>query len=350
MPKGLGIAWEPACGEGHIAEVLAEYSDIVLATDIHDYGYGQVADFLAADLDPRMTADWIVTNPPFGKKTELFVHRAIERARVGVAMFVRMQWLETRGRYERIFSVKPPTMIAFFSERVPLCKGEWKPEGDTATAYVWLVWLKGREPQAPFWIPPDCRTDLEHPADVTRFTSKPVMTERRVVHVVDGDLVDVETGEIIPADATVRTVDACNAVVASSDDITENGAAKPTTASPEPAIAESLTPAVAGSIHCEIGEITPAGVVVHTVDTTKAAAASSCDDARNGAEIPDSASSEPAIAASPTLPAAVAGSTISDIDLDIPEFLRRNPDNSVPSVPVASPREAQSGISGEAGG
>jgi hypothetical protein len=245
-------------------------------------------------------------------------------------------------------------MIAFFSERVPLCKGEWKPEGDTATAYVWLVWLKGMEPQAPFWIPPDCRTDLEHPADVTRFTSKPVMTERRVVHFVDGDFVDVETGEI-----------------------------------------------------------TPAGVVVHTVDTTKAAAASSCDIARNGAEISDSASSEPAIAASPTLPAAVAGSTNSDIeaergvaacesqeptqdgntqptagdvlrvtdgampsgsaaaaslgagsvarvcaagsvppevDLEIPAFLRRNPDNSVPSVPVASPREAQSGISGEAGG
>jgi hypothetical protein len=236
-----------------------------------------------------MSADWIVTNPPFGKKTEEFVHRAIERARVGVAMFVRMQWLETRGRYERIFSVKPPTMIAFFSERVPLCKGEWKPEGDTATAYVWLVWLKGREPQAPFWIPPDCRTDLEHPADVTRFTSKPVMTERRVVHFVDGDLVDVETGEIIPADATVRSVDADNIVVASSDDITENEAAKPTTASFEPAIASSLT-------------------------------------------------------------RAVAGSTISDIDLDIPDFLRRNPDNSVPSVPVASPREAQSGISGEAGG
>jgi hypothetical protein len=204
-------------------------------------------------------------------------------------MFVRMQWLETRGRYERIFSVKPPTMIAFFSERVPLCKGEWKPEGDTATAYVWLVWLKGREPQAPFWIPPDCRTDLEHPADVTRFTSKPVMTERRVVHFIAGDFVDVETGEIIPA-----------------------------------------------------------GVTAHSVDTTKATGASSRDIAENEAECRTPASSESAIAAPDTHPAVVADSTISDPD--IPEFLRRNADNSVPSVPVASPREAQSGISGEAGG
>jgi hypothetical protein len=31
---------EPACGEGHMAEVLREYFPTVAATDIHDYGYG----------------------------------------------------------------------------------------------------------------------------------------------------------------------------------------------------------------------------------------------------------------------------------------------------------------------
>ncbi len=189
-------AWEPACGEGHIAEVLAEYSDVMIASDIFDYGYGQVFDFLeAATVMPAV--DWIVTNPPFGKKTEAFTLKALELANVGVAMFVRMQWLETRGRYERIFNDTPPTVIAFFAERVPLCKGEWKPEGDTATAYVWLVWIKGNDPQAPFWIPPDCRTDLEKPDDTTRFVSHPVMTERREVHFSGSDLIDVKTGEVI---------------------------------------------------------------------------------------------------------------------------------------------------------
>jgi N6-adenosine-specific RNA methylase IME4 len=95
------------------------------------------------------------------------------------------------------------------------------------------------------------------------------------------------------------------------------------------------------------GEIIPSGVVLHTVDTTKAAAASSRDVIENEADIPTSASSESAIAAPDTHPAVVADSTIFP---DIPDFLRRNADNSVPSVPVASPREAQSGISGEAGG
>lgn len=197
--RTITSAHEPACGEGHIAEVLAEYADVVIATDIHDYGYGQIFDFLADDLPAGLVADWIVTNPPFKDKTEPFVRRAIERASVGVAMFVRMQWLETKGRYERIFSKTPPTMIAFFAERVPLCKGEWKPEGDTATAYIWLIWIKGKKPQAPFWIPPGCRDELEKPDDTTRFVSRPVMTERRVVHFVDGDFVDVVTGEIVNA-------------------------------------------------------------------------------------------------------------------------------------------------------
>ncbi|MEI9804067.1 MAG: SAM-dependent methyltransferase [Pseudolabrys sp.] len=144
----LRSAWEPACGEGHIAEVLTEYFDNVAATDIHAYGYGAGdEDFLKSKIG--CPADWIVTNPPFGDMTEPFVLRALDLARVGIAMFVRLQWLESVGRYEAIFRDNPPTIIAFFAERVPLCKGRWDPEGSTATAYIWLVWAKGTEPRAP---------------------------------------------------------------------------------------------------------------------------------------------------------------------------------------------------------
>jgi hypothetical protein len=166
-------AWEPACGEGHMAEVLREYFNTVYATDIHDYRYGEhVVDFLLCDV--QTDADWIVTNPPFGDKTEAFVLKALELAGTGVAMFVRLQWLETIGRYEAIFRDHAPTLIAFFAERVPLCKDRWNPDGDTATAYIWLVWIKGAERCAPFWIPPGCREALSKSDDVTRFTTHPV--------------------------------------------------------------------------------------------------------------------------------------------------------------------------------
>jgi hypothetical protein len=167
--------WEPACGEGHMAEVLAEYFGDVVASDIHDYGYGHTANFLG-DIVPS-TDDWIITNPPFGKDAEAFVLRALEFARVGVAMFLRLQWLETNGRFERVFLPHPPALIAQFAERVPLHKGRWEPDGDTATAYLWIVWLKlraGRDTRF-MWIPPGQREALTKPDDAERFTAHPVI-------------------------------------------------------------------------------------------------------------------------------------------------------------------------------
>lgn len=165
--------WEPACGEGHMAEPLREYFKFVTASDIHNYGYGKVApDF--CETGRHIQIDWIITNPPFGDVGEAFVLKAIELAGTGVAMFMRVQWLDSIGRYERVFRDMPPTLIAFFAERVNLCKGRWDPDGSTATAYMWLVWIKGAEPRAPFWIPPGQREGLTKPDDVERFTQHPV--------------------------------------------------------------------------------------------------------------------------------------------------------------------------------
>jgi hypothetical protein len=258
--------WEPACGEGHIAGVLEEYFATVVASDVHDYGcddrmppaWWRTLDFLDAEAGEGLTpvVDWIITNPPFQKKTEAFVLRSLDLARVGVAMFVRMQWLETKGRYERIFRDGPPTIIAFFAERVPLCKGEWKPEGDTATAYVWLVWLKGRTPQAPFWIPPDCRDLLTRDDDAERFTAHPVVAADRPLRVAnDGSPTDPETGEIVenPTSANLAQVPPIEAEPRADTSITQaetDGVGvhpDPGDMSPDLAVSASIEPAPVAS-------------------------------------------------------------------------------------------------------
>lgn len=174
---GWQVCWEPACGEGHMSETLAEYFREVVASDIKDYGYNPdqyVVDFLTCEqLNRRYDADWIITNPPFNDSTE-FVLNALRLAGTGVAMFVRLSWLESVGRYEKIFRDSPPTKLAIFTERVPLHKGRWEENGATMTAYVWLVWIKGAEPQAPFWIPPGCREALTKPDDAARFGIKDI--------------------------------------------------------------------------------------------------------------------------------------------------------------------------------
>ncbi len=173
-------AWEPACGEGHIAEVLREYFSIVHASDIHDYGYAAArGDFLGSSVAGAPIVDWIVTNPPFGDAAIEFVLRARELA-PNVAMFFRSQWtVEGIERYERLFRDDPPTLCAFFVERVPLVKGRWDPEADTATAYCWLLWLTDIKPRPPFWIPPGCRKGLTRADDIERFTAHPVRSRLR---------------------------------------------------------------------------------------------------------------------------------------------------------------------------
>jgi len=168
--------WEPACGEGHMLKVIEEYIDRVDGSDIHDYGgmgTDSIIDFVEShDLD-HIKYDWIITNPPFKDKlTERFVLRALDLAQVGVAMFVRSQWaVEGVWRYEHIFRDRPPTVEAFFTERVPLSVGRWDPDGGTATAYCWLVWVRDRAPLSLFRIPPGQREALSRPDDRAKFAA-----------------------------------------------------------------------------------------------------------------------------------------------------------------------------------
>ena len=90
--KVIRSAWEPACGEGHMAAVLEEsVTEVVVASDIWDYGFGQDDHFLHDG--PLIRPEWIITNPPFVAACE-FTLRALDLASEGVAILVRTQWIE----------------------------------------------------------------------------------------------------------------------------------------------------------------------------------------------------------------------------------------------------------------
>ena len=152
-------ALEPACGRGHMAQALREFFAKVEASDIHDYGHGKVSDFLNG-VYPTDAYDWVITNPPF-RHAEEFIQRALPIARRGVAVLVRTVFIESVGRYNRIFRTNPPTKFVQFTERVPMVKGRVDRKASTATGYAWVVWEKQIEmPPALVWVPP-CRKKLE---------------------------------------------------------------------------------------------------------------------------------------------------------------------------------------------
>lgn len=159
--KGLTVL-EPACGRGHMAQALGEYFDVVHASDIHDYGYGQQADFLSGVYSTGQF-DWVITNPPF-KLAEDFIHRALPLAKRGVAVLVRTVFIESVGRFNRMFQQRPPSKFAQFTERVPMVKGRVDGKASTATGYAWVVWEQGGGTPELCWVPP-CRKSLERPDD-----------------------------------------------------------------------------------------------------------------------------------------------------------------------------------------
>lgn len=131
--------WEPACGQGHISDVLKRNGYEVLSTDIVPRGYGQVKDFFKCE-----TADGadIITNPPY-KYAKEFVEHAIKICsnEAKIAMFLKLTFLEGKERKE-LFLRTPPRTIYVCSSRFE-CGKNGIFSGNKAVAYAWFVWQKG---------------------------------------------------------------------------------------------------------------------------------------------------------------------------------------------------------------
>ena len=133
-----GEIWEPACGDGRMARVLAETGNLVLATDLNNFGFGETGvDFLASD---RRSAN-IVTNPPFNLAEE-FLAKALESARHKVALLLRLAFLEGAKRAVNIYDKAPPSRVWVLSERITMYPGHSKIAGNGTIAFAWFVWDK----------------------------------------------------------------------------------------------------------------------------------------------------------------------------------------------------------------
>lgn len=136
--------WEPACGKGHIAEVLRSAGYEVLATDLIDRGYGiPRRDFL---LEVTPFDGDIITNPPYKLATEFALH-GLKLVKNGarLAMLLKIQFLESAERLA-LFRVYPPEKIYVFSKRIICAKNaDFASYKSSALCYAWFIWHKGNK-------------------------------------------------------------------------------------------------------------------------------------------------------------------------------------------------------------
>ncbi len=152
-----GSIWEPACGEGHISQVLQDAGYDVVSTDLATcWGYGEVGRDFLQTATPM--AKHIVTNPPYGRGlADAFVSHALKLTRQTggtVAMLLALQSLASPFRHH-FWTANPPAVIYALDD----CQC-W-PYGDPTRAttaigkqkYAWVVWKPGHTGPTTFrWL------------------------------------------------------------------------------------------------------------------------------------------------------------------------------------------------------
>lgn len=137
---------EPACGKGHIANVLLKEGLDIIAFDIIDRGYEHQKDkidFFIYDDDVNYN---IITNPPYKFAKEFIEHSLnIVKADCYICMLLKITFLEGKGRYD-MFKDNPPYKVLIFSNRINCSKqGDFEKDSEYggSVGYAWYIWKKG---------------------------------------------------------------------------------------------------------------------------------------------------------------------------------------------------------------
>lgn len=135
--------WEPAVGDGGIAQPLENSGFRVIGTDLihrgyvnppaRGYGPGPV-DFLKCDRIP-LPCSAIITNPPFGKLVTPFIRHAVLTLRAPyVAMLVNVNLWHAANR-RSLFETRRPAVV-YACQAKPDFSGAGRPYFNV----IWTVW------------------------------------------------------------------------------------------------------------------------------------------------------------------------------------------------------------------
>jgi hypothetical protein len=146
-----GPILEPCCGEGDMAEVIKAADYEVIASDLHPWGYGSVRNL----FDVRERHANLVTNPPYNIAEEILSH-AFRITDGKICLLLRLSFLESEGRYRKIYTIEPPTTVWVFAQRLSMYHADYEGENGGTTCFAWFVWdmRAGGAPTILRWLAP----------------------------------------------------------------------------------------------------------------------------------------------------------------------------------------------------
>lgn len=131
--------WETACGGGRLAKELKRLGyNVTKETDLFDRGYGDVGvDFFKCH---EVFQGNTITNPPY-KYINDWIKHSLDVTSNKAYIFGRIQTIETKSRYDKIFKDNPPVLICPFVKRVKCYLNDDSfANKSSAVCYAWFIW------------------------------------------------------------------------------------------------------------------------------------------------------------------------------------------------------------------
>lgn len=130
---------EPCSGKGHITKYLQKQGYKVTSLDIQAPQHPDQKQQNYLTYNKKHHGD-LITNPPYTHATQ-FVTHALRQCTGKIAMLLKLQFLETITRYEKIFKKNPPSRVHVFVKRVSCIKNnQLVNNGGGAMCFAWYVW------------------------------------------------------------------------------------------------------------------------------------------------------------------------------------------------------------------
>ncbi len=153
-----GSIFEPCVGDHSILNALPSFIGTRYANDINpdclaDFHGDAASDAVWQQLSERtgsLGVDWVITNPPFTSPLPMeILKRARMFARVGVALMLRISWLEPTKNEKKHprgpwLSAHPPDKYLVMPRHSFTGNGQ----SDNATT-AWMIWTRERLPGRP---------------------------------------------------------------------------------------------------------------------------------------------------------------------------------------------------------
>lgn len=143
---------EPCAGSGQIADQIIRDGHLVVTNDIDErflglnyYWDAATPEFYAHLKKNKFRFHWIITNPPFNRALDI-AKCAMPHAVEGMALLLRITWLEPTKDRAPFLKENPPNRIMVFGSPRPSYSGG---KTDSATS-AWFIWSDAIEPGIEF--------------------------------------------------------------------------------------------------------------------------------------------------------------------------------------------------------